>query len=456
MNSVSETTALNQRAEIRSAVLTLSGPAIVEMLLQMMVGLFDTAMVGRLGAEALAAVGLGAQVTMIGTTIVSALVTGTTALVARHIGAKEKDEASEVVRQSLILGTGIAFLVAVLTYNFASSILHLLFRGVSEDALMAAASYVRIVAFGIVPVFFIITVNGALRGAGDTKTPMKINALINICNVSLNYVLIFGALGFPPLGIKGAAIATAIAVAIGGGIILFSLFDDRLLISLRLNDDFKPNKFILKRVLTIGVPAAIEQTMMRAGQVIFSMIVSSLGTIAYAAHQVAINAESISFMPGFGFALAATALVGQGLGAEDPDRAEAGGKEAVKMAIMIMSAMGIIFFFFSPWIVRFFTPDEDVIRVAATALKIIGLCQPALAIVMVLAGGLRGAGATRSVMVVTTLGFFVVRIPIAYLLVRFTDLGLAGAWLGMGIDLIIRAIFIGALFLGGEWKQLKV
>lgn len=121
-----------------------------------------------------------------------------------------------------------------------------------------------------------------------------------------------------------------------------------------------------------------------------------------------------------------------------------------------MSSMGIVFFFFSPWIVRFFTPDEDVIEVAAIALKIVGLCQPALAIVMVLAGGLRGAGDTRSVMVVTTLGFFIIRIPTAYLLVRFTDLGLAGAWLGMGIDLIIRSIFIGALFLGGKWKQLKV
>jgi putative MATE family efflux protein len=440
----------------RRAVLILAWPAIIEMLLQMMVGLFDTAMVGRLGASALAAVGLGAQVSMIFMTIFSSLTTGTVALVARAIGAGQEEDAGVILRQSLIAGGSLAILVTILIYSFAESILHLLFSGVGPDALHHAASYVRITALSMLPLVILITINGALRGSGNTKTPMTVTGIVNVVNIVLNYVLIFGHFGAPALGIRGAAIATAIAQTAGAVIVSRKLFSGSLNIHFTLRDDYGIKMDVLKRILAIGIPAAMEQAILRIGQVLYIMTISSLGTVAYAAHQVALNAESLSYMPGSGFALAATALVGQGLGANAPKKAEEGGLESAKMAVWVMAVMGVIFFLFSPWLVRFFTNDQEVVELAAVCLKIVGVCQPALALVMVLGGGLRGAGYTRRVLVITTVGFIGVRVPLAYILIRYTDLGLVGAWLAMGVDLILRAILLSVSFFKGHWKEVKV
>ncbi|HHY09854.1 MAG TPA: MATE family efflux transporter, partial [Firmicutes bacterium] len=313
-----------QRDELRKRVVGLAWPAIVENLLHTMVGIVDTAMVGRLGAASLAAVGLGNQIFNIGLTVFAALATGSTALVARHIGAREPKQAGEVARQSLILGVFVSGTVMLLLLFTAKDLLGFLFRRTEAAVLELGASYVRIVALVVIFNYFLIVINAILRGAGDTKTPMRITALVNVINIIGNTIFIYGVGPIPALGVAGAALGTAVAQACGGVLAFIVLLRNEAL-GISLADSFWPDSAIIRRIANIGIPAGVEQGIMRVGQLFYTMVVSSLGTVAYAAHQVALNAESLSFMPGAGFATASTTLVGQNLGALRPADAEESG-----------------------------------------------------------------------------------------------------------------------------------
>lgn len=450
-----DNSAAAKQPEFRSRILRLAWPAIVENLLHTMVGIVDTAMVGRLGAAALAAVGLGNQINQLGLTIFSALATGSTALVARYVGAQEQERARDVARQSLVLGLFVSGTVMLIFLATARGLLGVLFRRSEVEVLSAAATYVRIVALAMVLNYFLIVINAVLRGAGDTKTPMRITALVNVINIIGNTIFIYGVGPVPALGVAGAALGTAISQACGGILALRVLFRDEVL-KVRATDSFRPDWGIIRRIANIGVPAGLEQGMLRVGQLVYTMIISSLGTIAYAAHQVALNAESLSFMPGAGFAVAATTLVGQNLGAGKPEDAERAGAITRNMGMLVMSAMGIIFFLLPGPIVRIFSRDPDVIALAVVCLRLVAVAQPSLAIWMILAGGLRGAGDTRAIMNMVMVSFLGVRVGLAYLLALRLGFGLTGAWIGMVADLFLRSVLIQLRFNRGKWKLVKV
>ena len=443
------------KTETRRKILYLAWPAIVENLLHTMVGIVDTAMVGRLGAASLAAVGLGNQISMVGLTVFSALATGSTALVARHIGAGERGKAGDVARQSLILGLFVSGAVMLTFLLFAGGLLGLLFRRSEGAVLQMGATYVRIVSAAMILNYFLIVINAILRGAGDTQTPMRITALVNVINVIGNTIFIYGVGPIPALGVAGAALGTAIAQACGGLIALGVLFRHPVL-RVRLTDSFKPDRSIIRRIANIGIPAGAEQGMMRVAQLVYTMIVSSLGTVAYAAHQVALNAESLSFMPGAGFATASTTLVGQNLGAEDPEGAEQAGRVTRNLGILVMSIMGVIFLVMPEPIVRIFSSDPEVIELAAICLRLVAIAQPALATWMIIAGGLRGAGDTRSILKIVIVGFVLIRVALAYVLAIQLGWGLIGAWIAMVIDLFVRGFLIQVRFNKGAWKLLQV
>jgi putative MATE family efflux protein len=450
-----ETELVLGKTDIRRKVLHLAWPAIVENLLHTMVGIVDTAMVGRLGAASLAAAGLGNQISMIGLTVFSALATGSTALVARHIGADEPDKAGDVARQSMVLGLFVSGTVMIAFLFAARGLLGVLFRRSEAAVLNMAAAYVRVVTLAMVLNYFLIVINAILRGAGDTKTPMRITALVNVINIIGNTIFIYGVGPFPPLGVTGAAIGTAVAQAAGGIIALRILFRHPVL-RVRITDSFRPDPSIIRRIANIGIPAGLEQGMMRIAQLVYTMIVSSLGTVAYAAHQVALNAESLSFMPGAGFATASTTLVGQNLGAQRPEEAEASGLGARNLGILVMSVMGVIFLIMPEPLVKIFSSDPEVIAQAAVCLRLVAISQPALATWMILAGGLRGAGDTRAILKIVIAGFVAVRVGLAYLLAIRLGLGLIGAWIAMVVDLFVRGFLIQLRFNRGQWKTLKV
>ncbi len=446
--------ARRSQENLLKAVLLLAGPVIVEMAMQSTVGIADVAMVGRLSPAAIAAVGLCNQIYMLALTVFAALRTGTTVLVAHMVGADDIEGANLAARQSLILALIIAFVLAGIGVMFPAAGMQLL--GAEPDVIEVGIGYMRWKAISVIFAILLMIATGILRGCGDTLTSMYANATVNIINIALNWVFIYGKLGMPAMGAAGAGFSTMIARAVGAAIMMAVLVKGRSSVRVTWRGDNRINWPILKRVLNIGLPAAGEQAMMRGAQVFFTSIITSLGTNIYAAHQIALRAESISFMPGFGFAVAATTLIGQNLGARQPKVAREAGWLTMKLAIAFMGTMGILLFFFAEPFVGFFTNEPQVIEEGARVLRIMAFAQPLMAIARVAAGALRGAGDTRFVMYGTGFSIWVARLGLAYLFVKVLNWGLVGAWIGLFADQAVRALVFGVRYYQGKWQLMQV
>lgn len=437
---------------VRQRVLDLALPAVAEQILNMSVGLVDTYLVGHLGAAALASVGLGNQIVMLATAFFAAVATGATALVARHYGAREPETANRILHQSMMVVGILAVFITALAYALARP--SMILMGAEGEVIDLSTQYLQIVAPSLLASAFMFVGNAAMRGSGDTRTPMVVMAVVNGVNAVVAYVLINGLGPFAPMGVAGSALGAAFGRTTGALLVITLLLRGRD--SLRFRRSlFWPDRVQLGRIVNLGVPAGAEMFVMRFGQTMYAAVVASLGTAAFAAHQVALNSESLSFSPGFGFAVAATTLVGQGLGARSPRQAEEGAYTSLKLALAIMASMGAIFFLFAPQFLGFFTEDAYVIALGIGPLMLVGLTQPFLGMNMVLAGSLRGAGDTRYPLLVTLIGIWGIRIPVAYLLAQ-TPLGLMGAWIGMCADLVVRALFLFFRFRSGKWKTIRV
>lgn len=432
-------------------VLTLALPAVGEQMLNMAVGLADTFMVGHLGAASVAAVGLSNQAVMLVTTFFAATATGVTALIARHIGAREGEEANVIVHQGYLLGALFGLLAVVFGLTLNLPTMRLL--QAPADVVGPGATYLSIVALTFPLAAWMFVGNAALRGAGDTRTPMLVMLAVNVVNICVAYAAIYGVGPLPAMGVAGSAIGAATARGAGGLLVTAFLLRGRS--GLRLYPRrLIPNVAQIRRIANIGLPAGAEQLLMRGAQTTFAATVAGLGTQAFAAHQIALQAESLSYMPGFGFAIAATTLVGQGLGARDPRRARADGRLAQWSAAAVMFCMGIIFFLFPAQIIGIFIDDPHVIELGIWPLRLVAFSQPMLATSMVLGGALRGAGDTRTTLLITGGGLWLARLPLAWLLApRF---GLIGAWVAMNVDLNVRGALVWLRFRGDHWTRIKV
>jgi putative MATE family efflux protein len=442
------------KENLPKAVFLLAWPIIIEMLLQSTVGIADTAMVGRLNAAAIAAVGLVNQVIMLLLTIFAAIRTGATVLIARLIGANEIDQANDAARQALIITIIFGLLIAFFGVFFPELGYKLL--GAEKEVIAAGSCYMRFRAVAALFACITMIVTGILQGCGDTLTSMKVNVTMNLINILFNYLLIFGKFGFPLMETAGAGAATMLARIIGSALMLSVLIKGKGAIKLNLQDGLKLDKTVISRILSVGVPAGIEQGLMRGAQIFFTMIVTNLGTVMYAAHQIVLRADSVAFMPGFGFATAATALVGQNLGARQPKEAEKAAKITMLMAIALMSFVGVLMFLFASPIMHFFTTEQSVIDAGITPMRIISFSMPFMAIERVAAGALRGAGDTKYVMWGTGVSIWIARLGFSFILVNYFNLGLLGAWIGMFADNIVRAIFFYSRFKKGNWKYIRL
>ncbi len=443
---------LDSAPAVRRRVLDLAGPALVEMLLVTLVSMADMIMVGRIGPAAIAAVGLTNQPVFFATAVFMALNVGTTAVIARAIGASEEATANNALRQSFMLTTIMGIGVSVLGLVFARGVLVLM--GAEQDVIPMGVAYMKIVSAGAIFMLLTMSVAAALRGAGDTRTPMKVNTFCNILNVFGNYVLIYGKLGFPRMGVAGAALSTSISRAIAFILIMRVVTGGRF--ALHLSGPLRLDFPLIKRIVNVGIPAAIEQLVLRGGQLAYLRIVAGFGTAVVAAHQIAMNIVSLSFMPGMAFAVAATTLVGQGLGACRPDLAEKGALETRRIGMMISGFMALVFILFGRYIAVLYSNDPTVVAKTALVLRIIGLVQPAQSTQFILAGGLRGAGDTKWPLYSTAIGIWGFRVVLGYILAVVLDMELVGAWLAMAIDQLVRSAIILFRFRSGRWKLAKV
>ena len=302
---------IESAGEMRRRILNLALPSLAEMTLMTLVSMADMIQVGRLGPWAITSVGLSNQPMFIAMSVFMSLNVGATAIVARSIGAKKTDEAFATARQALVMASMFGVVLGALGMWFAPSLLRMM--GAEADIMVPGTGYLRIVAAGLVFQGATVSLNASLRGAGDTRTPMSVNIVANLVNVVGNFILINGYLGFPRLEVAGAALATTFSRLVALVLVLRKVFGHRGAIKMSLHDSFRPDPAVLKRIFRVGLPAAMEQMVMRSGQMTFARIVASLGTVTYAAPSRTQYRRSL-LHAAVSFQTASTTLVGQSLG----------------------------------------------------------------------------------------------------------------------------------------------
>ncbi|MEG0766387.1 MAG: MATE family efflux transporter [Clostridia bacterium] len=451
------------RRETRGRVINLAFPTIVENLMATLVQFVDTAMVGGLGAAATAAVAVNSSPMWLLNGLVMSVGVGGTALVARMIGAGQRQEAEKACQQVLIGGLAMGVLLTLLAV-FGAQWLPRLMR--ADPALHAdAAAYFRIIGFAFIPHFTGMVLSAVLRGAGDTRTPMLIGVLANGLNVIGNFLLIFpsrliqvASFSVPiwgaGWGVRGAAVSTAASTALAGLLVMLAMRrSSRLRLTLR---GLRPDGALIGRIMRVGLPAAMERVSINLGQIVFTGMVASLGTVSLAAHHLALTVESLSYMPGYGFAAAATTLVGQSLGANAPEDAKRYGALSIRLSLLLMIVLGVALLVFARGFMRVFTPDPAVQAVGADLVRICAMEQPFMALAIVCSGALRGAGDTRAPFGISLISMWGVRLLAAWLLMFVLGMGVRGAWLAMVADLVVRGLLTWRRFERGRWMHMKV
>ena len=445
---------VNESKAMRREALSITWPALVELVMATLFGMVDMIMVGKISSAAIAAVGITNQPFMLLLAIFSAINVGGTTLVAWNIGAGNREKANFITRQIVVINTILGIIMSAIGVIFAHQIV--VFMGAEADTIRDATIYFQIVSAGLVFQAVTLGITAALRGAGETKVPMFYNIGSNLLNVLGNYVLIYGKLGIPKMGVAGAALSTTIsrwvACFVGLGIIYFSR---QFVISIEIKERFRFDFEVIKEIFKIGLPSALEQFVLQSGLMMFARTVSSLGTMKFAAHQIGLNICGLSFSPSMAFGVAATTLVEQSLGANDEEKAKKYADMIHHMAVISACIMGGVFILFSYQLALLYTDDVTVAAAASIILKIMALAQPGQSTQLSVAGVLRGAGDTMYPLYASIFGIWIFRVFVAYIFVNVFHWGLIGAWVALVFDQYTRAAVVYFRYRSGKWKYAK-
>ncbi len=473
------TAATTARLDLRQStwylVLVLAVPALLQQMLVLAVSLSDRWLAGHAHApEPDEQIALQAAQTTANylawfissyTVLVSV---GSTALVAHAIGAGDRRSAIHATNQSISLG---------LILGLGGSILALLGLPPLVELLQLHGTTARFAIAYLQPLFALLVFQvieaagiACLVGAGDTMTGLWVRAGVAVFNVPLAWGFFHGFGPFPPMGFVGIAVGTAVSNVLGAAAVTAVLLRGRAGLRLQWRQLW-PDWPMIRRLLRVSVPAGVDSLSVAVGQLWFLSIINHLSDAAKAAHGIALQWEALGYLSGGAFGTAAMTLVGQNLGAKNPRRAAHSGWTALALGGALMTFMGAVFFVLAAPMFRFFCPDEGqqpIIEEGVPVLRLIAFAMPALASCIVFTSSLRGAGDTRVPVLFTWFGFFVLRIPLAYLLTRSVidlgplgvckgfDLGLRGAWLAMFADLLVRGVFFLVRFAGGRWRNMRV
>lgn len=436
-------------------IVKIAWPSFVELTLTQLTSMADMMMVGRLGAYAISGVGLTNQPKFLLMTMFIAMNVGATALIARYKGAEEREKANNVLRQALLLTFILSLAASIVGYIYSEPMVK--FMGAADAETLAAGTiYLKIQMVGFVFMALTSTITAALRGIGDSKTAMVYNLTANVVNVILNYVLIYGKFGFPRLEVAGASLATIIGQFVAFIMAVRAITRKGEYLELDIKEGFKPNWGVLKNIFNIGIPAMIEQLVMRAGVIIYARTVASLGTVAFATHQVSMNIQAMSFMNGQAFAVSATSLVGQSLGKKRPDMSNAYAQRTRRIGMTVSMILAITFFFFGRYIVALYTNEVEVIEQGTQILKLVAFIQPFQSSQFILTGALRGAGDTRATAIIIFITVLIVRPGLAILSINHLGWGLIGAWIALVADQMLRSLLVLIRYNSEKWKSVIV
>jgi putative MATE family efflux protein len=436
------------RGSIPRAVFLLAVPMILELSLESVFAVVDIFFVSKLGSNAIATVGLTESVITIVYSVAIGLSTAATAVVARRTGEKDPEGAAHSGAQSLIVAFWVTIFFSVLGIFFAADILRLM--GASPDVVAEGAIFTRIMFGGSIAIILIFLINGIFRGAGDPAMAMKslwIASLINIvlCPVFIHF-----------FGLKGAAIATVIGRSCGVLYQVYHLFGGKGIVKFKAHH-FRYDAPIIKSLINIGWPATLQFIIGSGSWIALARLVAeSGGTVASAGYQVAIRNVVFFILPAWGLSNAAATLVGQNLGAGKIDRAVKSVMLTAKYNAIFMSFVMVLFVFFSDYIIHFFTRDEAIAAYGIKALQIIGTGYIFYGISMVMTQALNGAGDTRTPTIINFVCFWMVQVPLGYLLANAFHLKATGAFIAIPVAETLLALIAWYYFRKGKWKEVKV
>lgn len=420
---------------IRCKVFQLSLPVLLSSLFQRLVGIADIFMTGGLGASAIAATGLGQLLLFTTMTIFWGLSTGTSVVIAHLFGAGRHDEARRAAATAVMACLVLTAIATVAGSYWGADAARLM--GASAEVQTQAGPYIRLVFQWLVWTTGVNILSAIMHGHGQTRIPMQGILLVNILHILVAWPLIYGRWGLPALGVEGAAIAINISECVGFCYLLYQAFKQRFLAFVR------PDRPLFAKIWQVGWPVALERVAQQSGQLFYSSFIIAYGTTAYAAHQIGLSIESLSFMPGAGMGIAAATLMGQALGAKKYQRAHVSHVQALRLALVVMGTMALLFLLIPHYLVMLFTHDPEVIRQGSVFLRIVAFAQIPLAISFVYAGSLRGAGDTFYVFIVTLVTMWGVRVLLAWLAGPILQLSLYMVWGVFLIDWYVRALAFG-------------
>ncbi len=435
------------------ALSMLAMPMLVGAILQNVQSLIDLFWVGRLGSHAVASVAMAATILMVLFPMLMGLSTGTVALVARAVGAGNREEASRATGQSLMLAFVLGGLSGLIGWHYSTPLFHLL--GAEPDIIETGSAYLRITLLGSFTVFVLFIGNAALQGAGDATTPTIIMAISNVVNIVLAPFLIFGIGPFPRMEVRGAALATVISQAVAAVLSLYVLFTGRTHLHLKLSQ-FKPDLDLSWRILRIGIPGLGQMLSRSLMSAVLMRIVAICGTTAVAAYGVGMRFHMIILMPAFALGGAAATMVGQNLGAGKPDRARYAAWMATLIDVGIMVVSAIVIYVVAPVLIRVFNNEPEVIEIGTRYLRIVSPFYVFVALGVVLGRALNGAGDSLAPMIITVATLWILQVPLAILFARIWQPATVGIWWAIVVAYVVQGILTTAWFELGRWKKKRV
>ena len=452
---------ITRRGALKTIVL-LAWPTMLEQILQTAVSYVDSAMVGRIGAHATAAVGATTTVNWLVNSSISALSIGFLAYISRELGAKKPEHARKAVAQATLVTIIVGLLCTIVSLSLSHAIPSWMQAG--TDILEDASRYFFIL---YAPMLFraaIIIFGTCLRATGDTRTPLYVNTVVNLVNIVLNYLLIYPArqvrlLGFEfampgaGMGVTGAALASAIAFVVGG-VGMTAMVLRHPLISPR-GLPLRPDGEILRPCLKVALPCALQRFGTSFGYVSFASMINGLGTTAIAAHSIANTAESAFYIPGYGMQTAAATLAGNCYGARDKQRMRQISRMMILLEVALMTLSGATLFLSARALMQVFTRDAAVIALGARVLRMVALSEPIYGVAVILEGVFQGVGDTKSTFVFNIIGMWGVRILGTFIMLHFFGGGLTAAWGCMIAHNILLGTMLLTRYLRGKWNPLN-
>ncbi|MEE2785911.1 MAG: MATE family efflux transporter [Myxococcota bacterium] len=438
---------------LRKEVVRLAWPILIQGLLGTVIMFTDRLILGRYSADALASMQAAGPITWATFNMYGAFGIGVLAVIGRATGAADAAQARGVLSSSLVIALGVGAVLGLAGFGGRDIFAHALLGDAvhSATARVMATDYLAWV-FACAPFTTLgVTLSYALQASGDTRSPMWISLLAGSANLILSWIFVFGHLGAPEMGIHGAALGTAASTVI---VCLISFWVmQRPQRILRIG---RPNFPTLRPVIKVAVPALGERIIFHVGFLTFAGFVGHLGTKAMAAHQACMAIESLGFIASYALGSANGTIVAQKLGAGSPSDARKATYFTVRLSLALMCLIGLIFWFFAHPLVALFCADPETIRLGVDCMRVAAVAQPIMAVTDAFAGGLRGAGDTKSPMIVALIGPVLVRVAASWLFAFEFELGLVGIWLGSTLDWLVRGIWLSIVFGRGRWATIKL